>query len=196
MHQYTAKRFCRGGLVGIVVAKSTADPRDETDRELAGGSTASSAIARDGTTDAESHRCDRRRPAPRAIAAGTPRASDRRDLNPVETSGQSVADRRLEDADHTTQDDAKQREVSASAPAASDQAIRVAAKLAIDAGHLERARALLDLLAPSHCSSTLPPLALVTRKVLEKTSGKTKALEPSPTQQAAKGVAWAKPRPT
>jgi hypothetical protein len=80
VHQYTAKRFCRGGLVGIVAAKSTADPRDETDRELAGGSTASSAVAPDGTTDAESHRGDRRRPAPRAIAAGTPRASDRRDL--------------------------------------------------------------------------------------------------------------------
>jgi hypothetical protein len=57
-----------------------------------------------------------------------------------------VAKRREDDADRATQGDARRREVSASTPVSADEAIRVAAKLAIDAGDLTRARALLALL--------------------------------------------------
>lgn len=62
-----------------------------------------------------------------------------------EASGSGVADRRGDDADPATQGDDKQRDVSAS-PTDTDEAIRSAAKLAIDAGDTARARALLDLL--------------------------------------------------
>jgi hypothetical protein len=62
------------------------------------------------------------------------------------TSASSVADRRAEDLDRSTGDDAKRPDVSASAPLDTDDAIRTAAKLAIDAGDVVRARALLDLL--------------------------------------------------
>jgi hypothetical protein len=61
------------------------------------------------------------------------------------TPASFVADRRVNDADRATRGDAKQPEVSAS-PATADEAIRTAAKLAIDAGDMKRARALLDLL--------------------------------------------------
>jgi hypothetical protein len=62
-----------------------------------------------------------------------------------ETSGATGVDRRRSDADRATQDDSKRREVLASAHDV-DAAIRGAAKVAIDAGDLVRARALLDLL--------------------------------------------------
>jgi hypothetical protein len=58
----------------------------------------------------------------------------------------NVAKRREDDADRATQDDTKRREVSALTRMSGDDAIGVAAKLAIDAGDLPRARALLDLL--------------------------------------------------
>jgi hypothetical protein len=54
--------------------------------------------------------------------------------------------RRENDADRATQDDSRRREVSALTPMSADEAIRVAAKLAIDAGDLCRARGVLDLL--------------------------------------------------
>jgi Resolvase, N terminal domain len=57
----------------------------------------------------------------------------------------SVVNRRVDDADQATQDDERRRGVSAS-PAATDDAIRLAAKVAIDAGDYEGARALLELL--------------------------------------------------
>jgi hypothetical protein len=67
-------------------------------------------------------------------------------IEPRTTSVRNVAKHREDDADLATQDDAKRREVSASMPMSADEAIRVAAKIAIDAGDLARARALLDLL--------------------------------------------------
>ena len=67
-------------------------------------------------------------------------------IEPRDTSVPIVAKRREDDADRATQDDSRRREVSASTPMSPDEAIRVAAKLAIDAGDLTRARALLDLL--------------------------------------------------
>ena len=63
-----------------------------------------------------------------------------------DTYVRNVAKRRVDDADRATQDDARRREVSASMPMSADEAIRVAAKLAIDAGDFARARSLLDLL--------------------------------------------------
>jgi hypothetical protein len=67
-----------------------------------------------------------------------------------------VADRPLDDADRATQDDERRRGVSASAapstappatpwPLDSDDAIKLAIKLAVDAGEYERAAALLDV---------------------------------------------------
>jgi hypothetical protein len=67
-------------------------------------------------------------------------------IEPRDTCVRSVANSREDDEDLATQHDAKRREVSASMPMSADQAIRVAAKLAIDASDLTRARALLDLL--------------------------------------------------
>jgi hypothetical protein len=75
------------------------------------------------------------------------------------TSARSVADRRGNDADPTTQGDAKQREVSASPSLDTDDAIRVAAKLAIDAGDIGRARALLDALDAKPKPATVLSLA-------------------------------------
>jgi hypothetical protein len=63
-----------------------------------------------------------------------------------DTSAPCVVDRPFDDAKEATKDDARQRGVSASAPATTDDAIRSAAKVAIDAGDLNRAHALLDLL--------------------------------------------------
>jgi hypothetical protein len=74
-----------------------------------------------------------------------------------------VAKRRENDADLATQDDAKRREVSASTPMSGDEAIRVAAKLAIDAGDLTRARALLDLLEDTR--RTTPVTLLASKKL-------------------------------
>jgi hypothetical protein len=79
-------------------------------------------------------------------------------IEPPATSVPRVAERREDDADRTTQDDSKRREVSASTATSSDEAIRVAAKLAIDAGELDRARALLDLL---DLERRRPPVAVV-----------------------------------
>jgi hypothetical protein len=67
-------------------------------------------------------------------------------FEPADTSVPSVADRREDDGENTAPDDAERRMVSASAPRDTDEAIRVAAKLALDAGDLRRARALIDLL--------------------------------------------------
>lgn len=78
-------------------------------------------------------------------------------IEPRDTSVRSVAKRREEDADCATQEDERRREVSASPPISVDEAIRVATKLAIDAGDLTRARALLDLLDAA-------PIAFLTRR--------------------------------
>ena len=67
-------------------------------------------------------------------------------IEPPATLVRSVVKRREDDADRATQDDATRREVSASRAMSPDEAIRVAAMLAIDTGDLTRARALLDLL--------------------------------------------------
>jgi hypothetical protein len=85
-----------------------------------------------------------------------------RGIEPPSTSGPRVADRRENDADRATQGDARPPEVSASTPADADEAIRTAAKLAIDAGDVQRARALLDLLDAK--PKPAPVLALATRK--------------------------------
>jgi hypothetical protein len=78
------------------------------------------------------------------------------------TSAPIVVDRCEDDADHATRGDAAQRGVSALGPATPDDAIHLAAKLAIDGGDLARARALLDLLDTKPHSA--PLLALATRK--------------------------------
>ena len=83
-------------------------------------------------------------------------------IEPRDTSVRSVVKRRANDADLATKDDAKRREVSASTPMSADDAIRVAAKLAIDAGDFARARALLDLLDVER--STMPIAILTPRK--------------------------------
>jgi hypothetical protein len=70
-------------------------------------------------------------------------------LEPGDTGAARGADRRIEDAEKATQGDSKRRGVSASTALNVDDAIRTAAKLAIDAGDLDRARALLDLLEAS-----------------------------------------------
>jgi hypothetical protein len=78
-------------------------------------------------------------------------------IEPRDTYGPIVAKRRVNDADRATLDDATQREVSALKPMSVDEVIRVAAKMAIDAGDLTRARALLDLLDAA-------PIAFLTRR--------------------------------
>ncbi len=60
--------------------------------------------------------------------------------------------------------DERRREVSATPFLDLDRAIRVAAKLAIDAGDLERARALLALLDAKLRSSPVHVLTLETKK--------------------------------
>jgi hypothetical protein len=72
-----------------------------------------------------------------------------------------VVERRENDAENVTQEDARRREVSASAPTSTDEAVRLAAKLAIDAGDLGRARALLDLLEAKPRSAGVTPLVIV-----------------------------------
>ena len=67
-------------------------------------------------------------------------------IEPRDTYVPIVVKRREDDADCTTQDDPRRREVSASTPMSPDEAIRVAAKRAIDAGNFASARSLLDLL--------------------------------------------------
>ena len=76
-------------------------------------------------------------------------------IEPPATGLPRVANSRESDAKDATKDDAKRREVSASdarnlvIPADVDEAIRTAAKVAIDAGDYRRARALVDLLEAS-----------------------------------------------
>jgi hypothetical protein len=81
----------------------------------------------------------------------------------------------VNNADPTTRADAREREVSASAarstgaPAApspldTDDAIATAAKLAIDAGDVDRARALLDLLAAKPRPASVTPLVVVRKR--------------------------------
>ena len=67
-------------------------------------------------------------------------------IEPRATYVPNVANGRENDADRATKDDAKRGEVSASPPLSTDDAMRLAAKLAIDVGDFARARALLDLL--------------------------------------------------
>jgi hypothetical protein len=96
----------------------------------------------------------------------------------------TVADRRANDADRTTQADSQQPLVSAlsepisqpwtprsvatcpapSPPSDTDAAIRTAAKLAIDEGDLQRARALLDLLDARPNTASIASLVLVRGK--------------------------------
>jgi hypothetical protein len=78
-------------------------------------------------------------------------------IEPRDTYVRNVANSRENDADRVTQDDERRREVSASPPISVDEAIRVGTKLAIDAGDLTRARALLDLLDAA-------PIAFLTRR--------------------------------
>jgi hypothetical protein len=85
-------------------------------------------------------------------------------LEPPDTSAPRVADRRVDDVAQATRDDSKQREVSASTPWSADEAIRLAAKLAIDAGDLTRAHALLDLLDVER--RTVPVAIFAPRKSL------------------------------
>jgi hypothetical protein len=79
-------------------------------------------------------------------------------IEPRDTSVRNVAKRREDDAERATKDDAKRREVSASMPMSADEAIGVAAKLAIDAGDFARARAMLDLLG---LERHRPPIAIL-----------------------------------
>jgi len=83
-------------------------------------------------------------------------------IEPPATYVPIVAKRRVDDADRATKDDERRREVSASTPMSPDEAIRVAAKLAIDAGDLTRARALLDLLEVER--PAVPVATLAARK--------------------------------
>jgi len=68
------------------------------------------------------------------------------------------------DADRSTGDDARRPEVSASAPPDTDDVIRTAAKLAIDAGDVDRAHALLDLLAAKPRPASVTPLVVVRKR--------------------------------
>jgi hypothetical protein len=82
-------------------------------------------------------------------------------IEPGDTYARNVANSREEDADRATKDDATRREVLASTAMSADEAVRVAAKLAIDAGDLSRARALLDLLDTGR---RIAPVAILTPK--------------------------------
>jgi hypothetical protein len=73
-----------------------------------------------------------------------------------QTYGSRVADRCDGGAKEATQDDEKRRGVSASATS-TDEAIRTAAKVAIDAGDLGRPRALLDLLIEERIVGAIVP---------------------------------------
>jgi len=65
----------------------------------------------------------------------------------------------VDDADHARQEDVKRPPVSASTGPDTDEAIRIAAKVAIEAGDTKRARALLDLLDARPKPATLLTLA-------------------------------------
>jgi hypothetical protein len=87
-----------------------------------------------------------------------------------DTSKPIVVDRCENDPDRATETDAKPRDGSALADAPpgrtttdTDAAIRVAAKVAIEAGELARAHALLDLLAAKPAVAA-PVIALAARK--------------------------------
>jgi hypothetical protein len=79
-----------------------------------------------------------------------------RESKTLPPSAPSVVDRRGNDEDQATKDDETRREVSAVDAVDTDQAIRTAAKAAIDAGDVTRARALLELL------DAKPPAPLLT----------------------------------
>ena len=89
-------------------------------------------------------------------------------MNPVEltriesaqTCAPMVVNRPLDDAKEATKDDQRRRGVSASERHGTDEAIRTAAKLAIDDGDLDRARALLDLLGVKARSASVTPLSI------------------------------------
>jgi hypothetical protein len=81
-------------------------------------------------------------------------------IEPRDTYAPIVAKRREDDADRATKDDVKRREVSALVPMNVDEAIRVATKLAIDAGDFVRARALLDLLDVDEVPASVARLTL------------------------------------
>jgi hypothetical protein len=93
-----------------------------------------------------------------------PRVDERpqRESKTLPTSASDVADRRENDADRATEGDTRQPRVSASR-ADADAAIRTAAKAAIDAGDLTRARALLELLDAKPRPAPLLTLATVRR---------------------------------
>lgn len=80
-------------------------------------------------------------------------------IESAQTHAPIVVNRRLDDAEETTKDDQTRREVSASGPVSTDDAIRLAAKLAVDADDLDRARALLDLLELKPRSASVLPVA-------------------------------------
>jgi hypothetical protein len=61
-------------------------------------------------------------------------------IEPRDTSVRGVVKRRVDDADRVTRNGAKRREVSGSTPMSANDAIRVAAKLAIDVGDFACAR--------------------------------------------------------
>jgi len=81
--------------------------------------------------------------------AQNPPGSSRVELTGIEAApapAPTVVDDREMTEELATSSDARQPVVSASAPTNTDDAIRLAAKLAIDAGEYDRARALIDLL--------------------------------------------------
>ena len=91
-------------------------------------------------------------------------------IEPPATASSRVANSRENDARDATKDDAKRREVSASIPPAApataadtDAAIRVAAKVAIDAGDYRRARALIELLEAKEMEK-MPVVALASKR--------------------------------
>src|SRR5256885_13937269 len=90
-------------------------------------------------------------------------------IEPPSTGASRVANRRENDAEDATKDDAKRREVSASGTSAVvteddvDAAIRTAATVAVDAGDHRRARALLDLLESSATAGAERPVRLLAR---------------------------------
>jgi hypothetical protein len=86
-------------------------------------------------------------------------------LEDAATSAPPAASSSGDDADWATKDDATRPAVSAST-VDTDEAIRAAAKLAIDAGDTKRARALLDLLDAKPKAAPVLTLAAVKRSAV------------------------------
>jgi hypothetical protein len=84
-------------------------------------------------------------------------------IESAQTYAPMVVNRRLDDANETPRDDQRRRKVSAFGPVSTDDAIRLAAKVAIDRGDLARARALLDLLDAR--SRPMSVLTIASRKL-------------------------------